>query len=334
MATYSYYRGGPRFYSSYYFPQRGSYKKTFYRRSASSRKKRAKATVTATRKRMRKFVKGTGQKPTMDLKVLSSKLEKIRMDIQLGSCVDKSLKAELPLSFYGGGSHGNEQYFDLPRTGVFRVLIEEKKALEGHMQGLCVEMTVAHLGPCEVFFVCVRKPPLIGSPQCRRVEFVMGQIDTDELEDSSKCRMMDVRHHRVQLLSAGVFSKVARDDSLFGAPLIEKKQESSIIRNALDVTVNGRKLKLSTGRAAMSLNGKGDMKNKVMVKDNIRMYCPLNHHVQMALNDKGQYVCISDEILVFCGVRPLVEVGDADPKTGLLFGQVNDIRVTAYSRIK
>lgn len=239
---------------------------------------------------------------------------------------------DLPIWLLGSGAQS--YYFTAPVSEILHVALASTDRASVYVTGVALELDLFHTCAVDFFALCLPMAAANGMPEMeldsKGCLFALG---TGIKAENSEQRVPPVLCGPTDPLVAGIsrvaFSGIARDGTLFNAPL----RNGSFLRGQF--TLNGKSKASHTGRASASLSRKGEMTASMVdnyVRDSIRVWWDINKVVKVFGVDAD---VSASHYSVLCGVRPQVELplGQKNQKGGYLsVGNLKNVRVTVHYR--
>ncbi|CAJ2512972.1 Uu.00g010910.m01.CDS01 [Anthostomella pinea] len=260
-------------------------------------------------------------------------VDRLALERKYGQVQKVVVDGDLPLPFYSYGDGVGENYFEVPVSVVLRAAMGSSGKTTAFVTKVVLELDLLHAAECEFFSICVVKSA--GFPSVS-VDVTNGhfQMGVGGEDPDQKRVMMRIHHERVATLAAGVLLAPARDGSLFGAVL---SNHGSPYVKRCEGRINGGKARMHQGRAAYGLQRKAGNASvsDTRVKDTVRLCWTMEKQVMVGpVGNYGLAESIEDECVLFCGVRPVVEMagnmGSGKPQD--TFGIVQNVRLSLHGR--
>jgi hypothetical protein len=199
-----------------------------------------------------------------------------------------------------------------------------------YVDWVLLELGVFHGPPAEFFAVCVPVPvgrPLpdfaVAGPEAGPIVFPVAWNDSKE---GGICpALWDLTHLAVRSAGESAFQDVARDGSLFDAPLKARVCPTG------DYRVANRRDVPHGGRASWKFDRKGEFngaQTKTLVKESLRAFWPFDKVLEVS-DDSGEPV--GNRWVILCGFRALTVNADPHAEASVL-GSLNHLKLTAHIR--
>lgn len=225
---------------------------------------------------------------------------------------------------------GSNYYFAVPVSEIVRGICAAARTSSVYVTGVTLEADLFHASPVDWFAACVAVP----SRELPSIE-IEGEacsfpLCSLRLDEKGSAELWDVRNRYVQAVFKAAYSGLARDGSLFDAPLRSGVAPSGTL------TLNGsKKGDRHAGRAGSTFSRKGDMTSGLLtdnfIKESFRVWWTVNKKWAV-LDSNGE--AFGDQHTVLCGVRPRVDeyLTIKEGSVAQPVAYLKDVRVTVHVR--
>lgn len=271
-----------------------------------------------------------GSSTRISTRKIATQMQSIKLEQRHGKARSLAFKGSPQILGFQEGRVG-EYYFFAPVSDILLGSIcRPGKVGEVYVTGVALEMDIQHCRAADFFAMCV---PVSAGDRIAPIavdglNFALGAPRSEEKQGKGASPLLDGRDLMVQTVGRSALTGVARDETLFGAPL-----RPGVLPKG-DYSVNGKTKSAHRGRAEAGLSRHQAAVTGVQdayVRDCVRVYWRFDKTIQVC--DSG-FNFLGDKYVILVGLRPQSDLGGLLPTKGATPAplMVQNVQVTVNFR--